>query len=202
MRLWRTRTWKLKVGSGDFDCPACGSWQGYRLVRAQRWVQAWSLRLLAAGEPAEYVECARCRGTFERGAAHPSRAGREAIVATYQQGMLHVMAATAAAERQALDAELITKVFEALTGRMPSDRELEAALDWARAGGEDLRRYLQELEPRLNDDGKERVVHAALFVAATDGRLERRAARRVRNVARALGMSRGHLKGIVARLAA
>ena len=204
MRIWRMRTRKWEVGTGQFECPACGSWQGYRLVRAQRWAHAGALRLFAAGEPAEYVECGGCRGTFEGGATRAARAGREGLTPTYQKGLLRAMAAMAALRRQ--DAagdgrDLIAWVFEALTDRALSDEELQAALDWADEAGGDLGAFLQNLEPSLNDAGKERVVHAALFVAATDGRLERRAARKLRRVAQDLGISRRRLKGI-ARLAA
>lgn len=204
MRIWRMRTWKHEVGTGQFECPACGSWQGYRLVRAQRWAYVGLVRLFAAGEPAEYVECGGCHGTFAGGATHAARAGREGLAPTDQKGMLHAMAAMAALRRQDAGGDgrdLIAWVFEALTDRVLSDEELQAALDWANAADGDLGTLLQELEPSLNDAGKERVVHAALFVAATDGRLERQAARKLRRVAQDLGMSRRRLKGI-ARLAA
>lgn len=200
MLVWGTRAVKREIASGSFDCSTCRSPQPYRHVRAQRHGHAYGIPLLPRGEAVEYVECQGCRGTFDARILVAEHEQRARIGAADQRGMLHVMVATLLADGQRPDSdtEMIMGIFEGLTGRPLSHAELEEAIHAVESREDDLPRYLEELEPHLNDVGKERVVHAALFAAASDAHLDERVARQVKKVAHALGMSAVQLEGIVA----
>lgn len=201
MLVWDTRAVKREIASGAFDCPTCRSDQPYRHVRAQRCGYVYWIPVVSLADAVEYVECEGCRGTFD-GRVLEDEHDQRARIAAYQQGMLHVMAAILLAEGVDDVGKLrrITGIFEGLTGRALTESELEETIVHVEEREADLRCYLQDLEPHLNDVGKERVVQAALFVAACDGRLDEREAKKVKNVARALGMSAARLKRIVAKL--
>lgn len=198
MLVWETRAVKREIASGAFACPTCATDRPYRHVRAQRHGYVYWIPLISLGEAVEYVECQGCRGTFEGRILDVADDDERAeICAAYQRGMLQVMVEIRRVDR---DWDGVAGVFEVLAERPLAVGELDAAIVEAEARDDDLRRYLQRLEPHLNDVGKERIVQAALFAAASDGLLDTREARQLKEVARALGVTDAQRKRIVAKL--
>ena len=202
MRIVDTRTVKEDVASGDFDCPSCARARAYRHVRARRMARVYGVRVISVGGSVDVLECQACRATFDAAILDREAGACGPIVASDQQGMLHVMAATARTLGRAVRPRLLAEVFKGLSGIDVDPDELEVALQEAEERRAPIWRYLHDLEPHLNDVGKERVVHAALFVSASDGQLETFGARHVRKVARALGVTQSRMKGMVASLPA
>ena len=202
MRIVETRTVREDVASGDFDCPSCRRTRPYRHVRARRVARAYGIRLFPVGGPVDVLECRACRATFDAVSLEREAGRCGPIVASDQQGMLHVMVATARSLGRAVQPRTYADVYLGLSGMRLDPDELDAALQEAEERRAPIWRYLHDLEPHLNDVGKERVVHAALFLAAPDGRLERFGARHVCKVARALGVPQRRLKGMVVGLSA
>jgi uncharacterized membrane protein YebE (DUF533 family) len=153
------------------------------------------------GSPVEYVECDSCRNTYRsevlRSQARPSQGE---MVATYQEGVLRIMVAIMAADGElaAAEVETIATAYSALTSRTLSTEEIELEARGIQRAGIPVEKYLLELEPFLNEPGKEFIIKAAFMVAAADGHLADAEKALLGRVKRALAISDAHLRGIIA----
>jgi len=56
--------------------------------------------------------------------------------------------------------------------------------------------FLSELEPYLNENGRELVLKAAILVATADGNLHAEEKKLITRIGKALGMSPAHVMGV------
>lgn len=204
MLIWGTRATRRQISTGEFQCPSCRSVQAYRQMRAQPHGHVYWIPLFPVGQAIEYVECLTCSGTFDGQVLTAADDHRARVAAAYQLGVLRVMVSIMLADGDCADEErnMIVRIYETVAGRALTQGELDAAIAAVGDRSGDLQHYLHDLEPHLNDVGKERIVQAAFAVAAADGHFDEYEAREVQGVARALGMSAAHVKGVMAEMAA
>jgi uncharacterized tellurite resistance protein B-like protein len=199
--IWGSRSVRRTVDSGKFYCPECSSSQYYRLIRARRFGHVYWIPLLPLGDSVEYVECETCRGTYKPGVldmkAPPSQGE---LAGMYHEGVRRVLISVLSADGRIDPSELhtVSQIYESLTKRSLSPAEIQAEI---RAGDtSSLNAYLTDLEPFLNNPGKEIIIKAALMVAAADGDFDPREKTEIFQIARALSVSQAHLSGIISEL--
>lgn len=205
MLIWGTRAVRKQLHSGAFYCPTCRSEQPYRLMRAQKHGHVYWIPLFSTGQPVEYVECQGCQGTFDpRVLDVAAPADPATLFALFQWGMLQVMVSIMLADGEASDSErsTIANIYEQVAGT-PLDRsDLDTVVADVSRSEESLIETLSELEPRLNNTGKERIVQSALLVALADGDFDHAESDQVIRIARSLGLTDAHLKGLAQSLQA
>lgn len=204
MLIWGSRAVRKPIGSGSFLCPNCRLQQPYRHVSAQRHGHIYWIPLFSIGEPVEYVECQTCMGTYQPAVLKYSEAPSKAdFAAKYQEGVLHVMVSMMVADghMDSRELKMIQNVYRAITSRELPVAEVESTIVTVESSNYQLEAYLADLEPYLNNVGKEAVVKAALAVAAADGSFDDREAELIGQVGSALAMSKAHLRGVVSEVA-
>lgn len=204
MLIWGTRAVKRELATGLFYCPSCRFDQAYRHVRAQKHGHLYWIPLFSTGEPVEYVECQACRGTFDPRVLEAVADVRADFKAVFEQGMLSVMAAIVVADGEVAEAErqMVSRIYGEVSGHALSATDLNRAIADAERSHDELVRSLSDLEPMLNSEGKELVVRGALMVAMADGHLDDSEGDLVYRLARAIGMTDSHLRGLVGSMQA
>jgi tellurite resistance protein len=205
MIIFGTRGVTYNHAEGRFHCPRCSSEQGYHHKRVRRFFTLYFIPLIPLDLLGEYADCDKCRSTWnlEVLAFNPA-ADKKAFEAEFERAVKRVMVMMMLADGnvEASEVERIREVYEQLADVKLSEADVHAEADKARAEKLSLDQFLQSVAARLNDQGKELVVKAAMMVAASDGNLADEELKLLTDIGRALGMTPAHLKGVLQQQAA
>ena len=186
-------------GSGYFYCPQCGDQQPYEKKCVRRHATLFFVPTVAMGSGQEYVECQRCRGTFNPEVLdYDPEAEEREFRAEFHTAILNVMILMMMADKKIDDSEvtLIKEIFEKLTG-VKLTFDIEGEISEVKVEGWSLKSRLRDLSGRLNDHGKEMVVKAAFLVATADGVFDKRERATLSDIAKSLEISSAHLNAII-----
>lgn len=205
MIIWGSKPVKKTLETGDFYCPNCSSVNSYRRVRARRHGHVYWIPLFPIGEGVEYVECNSCKATWQPSILDYQRQDESSSRDLLGSAVIAASVAVAAANGR-VDSEeiqLICEIVERVTGATLDPKDVESA--GRSAGGAQLhtaQQVLRQMEPGLSADGKEMIVKVALLVAGVDGEFDDSEGQAVASIARSLGITSDHLRGIVAGMGA
>jgi uncharacterized tellurite resistance protein B-like protein len=205
MIIFGTRGITYNNAEGRFHCPRCRSEQGYHQKRVRRFFTLYFIPVIPLDLLAEYIDCDACRSTWDNEVlSHNPAAEKKEFEAEFERAVKRVMVMMMLADGnvESSEVERIREVFEQIAGVKLSEADVHAEADKARAEKVSLDQFLQGVAARLNDNGKELVVKAAMLVAASDGNLAEEELKLLTDIARALGMSPSHLKGVLQQQAA
>jgi tellurite resistance protein len=197
--IFGSRAVTTTTASGEFACPSCDAKRGYDRRRVRRFFTLYFLPIIPLETLGEYVECTTCRGTFK-----PAVLERKDHPAEFEAAVKRVMVKMMLADGKILDDEIeaVQRIYEKLAKRPLARSDVDAEVTAAKADRRPLHAYLESLVGTLNDAGKEIVLKAAFFVAASDGELHEDESRLLAELAAALEMSPSHFKGVIDELVA
>jgi tellurite resistance protein len=185
---------------GVFHCPQCTTKVNYKHKRVTRWFTLYFIPTFPTGTAAEYVECQKCQGTFDVGAiSYDPEVEREKFEAAYLSGMKRVMVQVMLAdgEIQPAEVQLLRGIYKNVANRVLGQQEIDAEVDALRAQKADPFFYLGNLGEMLNEDGKVRVLRAAVLVATADGSLQASEQQLLAKIARALSLGESKFRQVV-----
>jgi uncharacterized tellurite resistance protein B-like protein len=202
MIIWGSRARATAVGSGTFHCPGCASTQPYTHQKVRRWFTLYFIPLFPMGDLGEHVDCGRCRKSWRvevlraRLAPPPQEVLRDEVRRAAMRSMAMVILANGREDPSEIDAA--SRAFQKAVGMSLPDAELTRELKQIRGDNTDLVRYLTNFGPQLTAAQKEALVVAACEVALYDGPIQPVEREAIQKVAKALGLTETHLRGILA----
>lgn len=205
MIIFGTRGVTYNHAEGRFHCPRCSSEQGYHQKRVRRFFTLYFIPVIPLDLVGEYVDCDTCRSTWDlKVLEYNPAAEKKAFEAEFERAVKRVMVMMMLADGNVESSEVdrIREVYEQLANVKLTEADVHAEADKARAEKQSLDQFLQSVAARLNDNGKELVIKAAMLVAASDGNLAEAELKLLAEIARALGMSPAHFKGVLQQKAA
>jgi tellurite resistance protein len=201
MIIFGTRGVTSTTSRGNFHCPACGGERQYAGKRMRRFFTLYFIPLVPMGVLQEWVECAKCGGTFKPEVLrHDPRARQSAVRAAVMVAARRVLA-LAAGPAPGPDARAAArKAHETLFGEAWPEAELDD--DLRRAAGATPLEPLGRVPGDLNAVGKEAILTEAVRVATAAGPIDPAVSVMLAKAAAALGLSEAHWRGIAASAAA
>lgn len=183
------------IDSGVFFCPREGGDRSYQHKRAKRYFSLFFIPLIPLNDLGDYVECTSCKGTYYADVLERKTAGQIQDVATI--AIRHVVVAILKADGVVDESEREAGLVVA--GRFASTPYGAADLDadLANLNRSELTDKLEELGAILNEHGKENVLTAAVYLAASDGHIDQSELDVAREIGQALTMTRAHIEGAI-----
>ncbi len=201
MIIFGTRGITTTPEKGAFNCPTCNSKQDFRHRRVRRFFHLYFIPLIPLNQLGEYVECRTCKDTFDLGILdYDPEAIEQQLEAEYQIAIKSVMIHILLADCVIDDAEVdeVSKIYQELTGIHLGVRAVHEEIANVKRGGGSLPNYLKHVQGRLNDEGKEAVIKAALMVALADGEFQQEEKDLLAQIGADLGMTKAHVNGVIA----
>lgn len=202
MIIWGWGGITSTADKGDFHCPDCGK-QSYRLRRVRNFFKLYFIPIIPLNKLGEYVECDGCKQTYnEQILEWDPEALQAAFEAEYVVGVKRVMMKLALADGVVEESEIdaIAEIFQQLTGGQIDRGDIAAEIEHMKNDTSSVEDYVSELRGSLNNDGKEKVVMAALMVALADGDFDDSEVKEIMALGKALEMSSAHVKGIISEV--
>jgi uncharacterized tellurite resistance protein B-like protein len=200
MIIWGSRGVTSSRATGMFYCPQCDQQRSYDHKQIRRFFTLYFIPIIPLDTVADYVECQFCKGTFKDAVlSYDPRAQQEAFRREFEYALQRAMVLTMLADGEAGQTELqafasLGKSY-GLPGLDPS--QVQVLVAKATTDRRSLAQQLGPLSAQLNAAGKERLLEAAVRMAAADGTLQPQELEILESIAKALGVSSAHLKGIV-----
>lgn len=200
MIIFGTRGITTTPEKGEFHCPSCSSKQPYGLKRVRRFFTLYFIPVIPLDKLGEYVECRTCKDTYKPVVLqYDPAANAQKVEAEYHIAIKKVMIHMLLADGVIDDAEVETTrdIYSKLTNKPISAEDIRSEIRVIQDNKEDLSQYLVRLQGTLNDEGKEMVVRAALYVAMADGEFHADEKALVGKVGTYLGMTNAHIMGVI-----
>ncbi|MCJ8315048.1 MAG: TerB family tellurite resistance protein [Saccharospirillaceae bacterium] len=204
MIIFGTRSLTTTPESGNFNCPSCNNVQPYGLKRVRRFFTLYFIPVIPLDKLGEYVECKSCKDTYKNDILkYDPAANSEAFEAEYHVGikkvMIHVLLADGVIDDS--EVEVVMDIYQRISGNEISKESLLDEIKNIQKTNESLSNILLNLSGTLNDEGKERVIQAAVYVALADGEFQQEEADLVSKIGKELGMTKAHTQGVVSSVA-
>jgi tellurite resistance protein len=203
--IFGTRGVTMNVANGQFNCPSCAKKRAYVTKRVRRFFTLYFIPIIPLDTLGEYVECQHCKGTYqpevlEYDPVKSERSVEAAFHAAVKRVMVLMMLADGKIEDD--EVETIRMIYAKLAKGELSKDDVAREVAASNADGRGLRQYLASILGSINDSGKEIVIKAAYFVAASDGKVSPEETNLLAELAAALEMSPSHFKSVIDKLAA
>lgn len=185
---------------GQFHCPKCAARIPYAHKRVRRFFSLYFIPLIPLDLLGEYIECSRCRGTYDVAVLRHDPAKAQAkIEAQFERVAKRTMVMMMLADGVVDDEEIrtIRRVHSNIFKVELSTEDVQAEIRKAQQSPLSLTDQLSKLAGNLNAEGKEVVVQAAFLVAAADGKLEDSETKLLGEIGQALGMTPAHFRGVI-----
>lgn len=184
--------WASTRLKGMFLCPDCESTESFRLRASRPFLTLYFVPVLPIGGIHEYVQCTRCKNSFETivlsnrmlpSDAVPSAAATESS-ATFEQDLLHVIALMMIEDGQVTEDEIrvARRLYENISHHNLSREELGRACAHVRMQRWSTLSFLTTCARRRTHEEKLLLVQAMFGVAGADGDIT---AGRLRSLAKA-----------------
>jgi len=172
-----------------------------RLYRHQRARQHFSLYFLpfgTYGRVHEYLECETCLGTFAMSVLDEGAVSSEPFESEFDKTIKWLLVHMMTVDGEIVDGEVATvrKVCERFTGRLLTVEDVRHLASWG-GGRRRLLKALRVAAPTLNELSRERVMQAALAVAASDGKMANSESRFIERIGVAIGMRPEKVRGAI-----
>lgn len=201
--IWGWRGRNKTVGQGVFHCPSCGCREQYSHVQVRRFFTLYFIPLIPLDLVGEYIECSACDGTFKPevlsfDSEQAEREFRAEFETAVKRTLVHMMMVDGRVDPSEVDA--IRHIHRGICGRDIQPDEIRSEVVAATHGRSRVQDYLASVSPHLNNHGKEMVIRAACMVATADGVLHDKEREFLLEIARILGVSESHFRGILMSL--
>ena len=187
---------------GQFHCPTCGP-TDYRLKSVRRFFTLYFIPCIPLDSLGQYIECARCQGTFNENVLsyNPADAGQQ-VQAMFMIAMKQVMIGMLLADGVIDDSEVkeLQDIFEDLAGVEVTEEDLREEIEIVQRDGASCLEMMATAAPHLNDSGKEKVIQAAYRIAMADGVFDESESDFLGDLSAAMDISSAHLRGIMSEL--
>lgn len=200
MIIFGTRGITTTPDKGDFNCPSCHSIQNYGLKRVRRFFTLYFIPVIPLDKLGEYVECVVCKDTYKPDILnYDPAANAGAVEAEYHAAIKKVMIHVLLADGVIDDSEVSTvqDIYQRITGNQIDKTSLLEEIKLIEKSNEDFSGTLINLQGCLNDEGKEMVIKAALYVALADGEFQEEEKEMLAKIGNDLGMTPAHIQGVV-----
>lgn len=192
--IWGSKAIVQNLGSGVFYCPAEDSDQTYWHQRLRRWFTFFFIPLFPTGTVSEHVQCSSCGNAYYMSVLEgPTTADLSDALTTAVKAVAVAVAGTEEPVASAQEAAAIDYIRETVDGDYGAT---EFHTDAERLGP-DVLRHTSAVAGMLSEHGKEQIVSAALYIAATDGGISENEIRVITEIAGSLGMAPNHLRGTI-----
>lgn len=201
MIIFGTRGITTTPEKGDFYCPSCNSKQPYGLKRVRRFFTLYFIPIIPLDKMGEYVECGSCKDTYKLEVLDFNPAADTLdIEAEYHSAIKKVMIHMLLSDGKIDDSEveMARTIYAKIAGKEIDQASLREEIGIVEKNREDLSVYLSRLQGCLNDEGKEMVLKAALFVALADKEFQQEEQDLLAQIGADLGMTKAHMQGVVA----
>jgi tellurite resistance protein len=200
MIIFGTRGITTTPEKGDFNCPSCNSTQNYGLKRVRRFFTLYFIPVIPLNKLGEYVECKACKDTYKPNILdYDPAANAGAVEAEYHAAikkvMIHVLLADGVIDDSEIDTTL--DIYHRITGNQIDKATLREEINLIEQNKGDFSSTLVNLQGCLNDEGKEMVIKAALYVALADGEFQEEEKVMLAQIGKNLGMTPAHVQGVV-----
>ncbi|MEX1033120.1 MAG: TerB family tellurite resistance protein [Cellvibrionaceae bacterium] len=200
MIIFGTRGVTTTPEKGDFHCPSCNSKRNYALKRVRRFFTLYFIPLIPLDKLGEYIECISCKDSYNmRVLDYDPERNAEKIEAEYhlaiKKVMIHILLADGVIDESEM--AVVSEIYQKITGNELPRKNVELEIESVQNSKEDLSSYLTKLQGHLNDNGKESVIKAALYVAMADGEFQEEEQTLLLKIGADLGMTKAHLQGVL-----
>lgn len=205
MIIFGTRGVTYTKQASQFNCPSCSSGTPYKHKRVRRFFTLYFIPVIPLDLLGEYVECQSCRGTFKLDVLTWDPSAMDGnFEAEFHRAVKRamVMVMMADGEIDPGEIETVRGIYQKVTGAALSEESVRAEIAAAEADPGGIADQLAKLAGTLNDDGKELVLKAALFVAAADGEVQGEEKELIGIIGDSLGMTPAHMGSVMASLTA
>ena len=200
MIIFGTRGITTTPEKGNFHCPSCSATQNYALKRVRRFFTLYFIPVIPLDKLGEYVECLSCKDTYKSNVLEydPQRNAQE-TEAEYHRAIKEVMIHMLLADGVVDDAEVKTAadIYQKIAGKPVGEEALRGEIARVQSSGEPMSERLSRLQGSLNDEGKELVLKAALYVAMADGEFQPEEQALLADAGASLGMTNAHIQGVL-----
>lgn len=207
MIIFGTTGLKSTLATGNFYCPQCKGERPYKHKKVTKFFTLYFIPLIPLGNVGEFVECQSCKGTFVKRAINnqgsaPQQKSNDDFKAIYEKAIRHSMVMIMLADG-VIDENEKVQVLEIINKYGRNDLTMKGLEDYIKLvqlENKDVSTYLKEIEPQLNNHGKEVIIKCAFAVAQADGYVDESELRMITQMGKALDMSPAHIKGIHAEI--
>lgn len=188
------------AGSGTFYCPQCDGYMPYHHVQVHKAATVFFVSVANLSLLGEYIECQKCKGTFKMEVLnYDPQAAQVKLVSYIYRALKREMVMMMLADGDINDREAATlkHIYQKVTGRPMLDDEISEEIRTCNADLSSLTAFLKELSPYLNNEGKENLIQAAYLISISDGEVDAREMKLLRDIASVLEVSKAHFNGIL-----
>jgi tellurite resistance protein len=188
---------------GHFHCPQCDDRQRYAHRRVRRFFSLYFIPIIPLDLVGEYIECDRCRGTYDVAVLRYDPAVEGARVqAQFEAAVTRTMVRMMMADGVVAEDEVqtIRDIYSSITDREISKQGVHDEIRKAKQSRRTLAGELAQLAGSLNPEGKEIVIKAAFLVALADGELQDEERQLLVTIGQALGMTEAHIRKAIESL--
>jgi uncharacterized tellurite resistance protein B-like protein len=185
---------------GDFYCPVCHGPCGYEHKRVRKFFTLYFFPVIPLGAVGEYVECQECRGTFPSEVLELSpQAAVDEYEAVFEMAVRRLLVEMALADQFLTfgEFERVSRLYQKLTGQPIEKEAVAREIRRAELDDRNVTEFLEDVAFQLNEEGKERVLEAALAVAAADGLIRDEEREMVQALGEALEMTPSQVRDVL-----
>lgn len=195
MIIFGFKVLKKKIGEGIFYCPREGGDRNYVHRQARRWFHIFFIPIIPLNELGDYVECTSCKNTYYKDVLQGKTASQIEDVSTI--AIRHVIVAMLLADGvvDPREREAALTVVSRFAQKPYGVADLDD--DLANLKPANLTDNLEELGAILNEHGKENVLTASVYLAGSDGDIDRSELEVAREIGKAMTMSSAHIEGTI-----
>lgn len=178
MILIGTMEWASTRLRGIFACPNCGTSEKFRLRASRPFLTVYFIPLIPIGGLQEYVQCTRCKNSFETMVLSSRMLPSESVEAvqdqsapSFGQDLLNVIALMMVEDGQVTEEEIriARRLYENITEENLSREDLGRACSQVRLKRLTATSFLATCAPRRSHEEKLLLVQAMFGVAGADG---------------------------------
>ena len=193
-----------KAGYGNFYCSNCKAEREYTHFEVHRAATLFFVPVAKMGMLGEYIVCNHCDAGYEMSAIYyDPKEEREMIIQIYEKAVRRAMVMMMLIDGKIEDSEIktIQEVYaEVLDDDGISEEEIKKEIAACEDSPGSVTEYVEEITPYIRDDGKELLLESIYRISIADGDIDSMELKMIKLIAKIMGISSAHLKGIMAEV--
>ena len=172
MIFWGSKARTFIESDGNFYCPECDDYKAYEFKKVKKYFTLYFIPLFPTSDLGEYIECGECKSTFKENVLeHDPKARDLEIRGLYFSASRDIMISMALADGKIENSEIeqILNSFKKITQIKLEKSDLLDAIENIKIQNYSISKIAAAIAPYLNDQGKEKVLRAAVDISKADG---------------------------------